>query len=246
MTTPETVDGPTGPTSALPAWERTLVVVAHPDDESFGLGGVIDALVTAGSSVSVLCLTAGEASTLHSDDDVELTLVRATELELAAERLGVASTTLLRLPDGELDHRIPDLLRAVREAVDVEHPDGFLVFGSGRGVTGHQDHEAATSAALAVAAERGLPVLEWCLPTDVADALNTELGAAFAGHDPATLAITVRVDRARQRHAIDAHASQAVPGSVLWRRLDLLGDLEHLRLTHPVRPLPSQHSGATP
>ena len=245
MTTPETVDQPAPATSALPAWERTLVVVAHPDDESFGLGGVIDALVTAGSSVSVLCLTAGEASTLDTDDDTELTLVRAAELDLAAERLGVASTTLLRHPDGDLDHCIPDLRRAVAEAVDVEHPDGLLVFGAGRGVTGHPDHEAATSAALAVAGERGLPVLEWCLPTDVADTLNDELGAAFAGHDPATLPITVRVDRRRQRRAIEAHASQAVPGSVLWRRLDLLGDHEHLRLTHPARSLPSHDPGAT-
>ncbi|MGA8047694.1 MAG: PIG-L deacetylase family protein [Dermatophilaceae bacterium] len=245
MTTPEPGAEPTGATSGLPGWERTLVVVAHPDDESFGLGGVIDALVTAGSSVTVLCLTAGEASTLHTDDEIELTLVRAAELELAAERLGVASTTLLRLPDGELDHRIPDLLRAVREAVDVEHPDGLLVFGAGNGVTGHPDHEAATSAALAVAAERGLPVLEWCLPAAVADVLNAELGAAFAGHDPETLPIMIRVDRGRQRRAIEAHASQAVPGSVLWRRLDLLGDLEHLRITHPARPLPSHDPGAT-
>lgn len=227
---------PNGIEGGLPGWRRTLVVVAHPDDESFGLGGVIDALVRAGSSVSVLCLTAGEASTLHADDAVELTLVRADELEAAAERLGVASTTLLRHPDGELSHRIPDLLTSVREAVEVEAPDGLLVFGAGNGVTGHPDHEAATSAALTVAAERGLPVLEWCMPTDIAETLNAELGASFAGHAPDTLPITVRVDRERQHHAIDAHASQAVPGSVLWRRLELLEDLEHLRLTHPDPP----------
>jgi LmbE family N-acetylglucosaminyl deacetylase len=235
----------------LPTWRRTLVVVAHPDDESFGLGGVIAALVTGGSTVSVLCLTAGEASTLHPEDDaLELTLVRAAELELAAERLGVASTTLLRHPDGGLDQRIPDLVASVREAVDVERPDGLLVFGAGGGVTGHPDHEAATVAALVVAAERGLPVLEWCLPTTVADALNAELGTGFTGHDRETLPITVRVDRERQRHAIDAHASQAVPGSVLWRRLELLGDVEHLRLTRPdeppLPPLPPRHHRGAP
>ncbi|KAB7745178.1 PIG-L family deacetylase [Nostocoides sp. F2B08] len=238
---------PSGTEGDLPTWRRTLVVVAHPDDESFGLGGVIDALVRAGSSVRVLCLTAGEASTLHADDEVELTLVRAAELEAAAERLGVTSTTLLRHPDGELSHRIPDLLTSVREAVQVEAPDGLLVFGAGNGVTGHPDHEAATAAALAVAAERGLPVLEWCLPTEVAEALNAELGASFAGHASDTLPITVRVDRDRQRRAIAAHASQAVPGSVLWRRLELLADLEHLRLTRPQdsdRPLPPPNSGA--
>ena len=49
----------------LPAWRSVLVVVAHPDDESFGLGAVIDTLVSHGASVTVLCLTHGEASTLH-------------------------------------------------------------------------------------------------------------------------------------------------------------------------------------
>ena len=53
--------------SQLPAWHRVLVVVAHPDDESFGLGAVIDAFVAAGASVWVHCLTAGEASTLGAE-----------------------------------------------------------------------------------------------------------------------------------------------------------------------------------
>jgi hypothetical protein len=37
------------------------------------------------------------------------------------------------------------------------------------------------------------------------------------------------MDRIRQLAAVRCHPSQAVPGSVLWRRLDLLGDTEHLR-----------------
>ncbi len=45
-----------------------LAVIAHPDDESFGLGAVIDALITAGAIVDVLCLTRGEASTLGADE----------------------------------------------------------------------------------------------------------------------------------------------------------------------------------
>src|SRR5665811_2085516 len=49
----------------LPAWTTVLAVVAHPDDESFGLGALLDAFTNAGASVEVLCLTHGEASTLH-------------------------------------------------------------------------------------------------------------------------------------------------------------------------------------
>ncbi len=119
----------------------------------------------------------------------------------------------------------------MRDAVERAHPDGILVFDPEGGVTGHADHEAASRAALAVAAERGIPALGWALPTAVARALNTAHGGSFVGHDD--LDITVTVDRVRQRRAIEAHASQAVPGSVLWRRLELLGPFEHLRWLHP-------------
>lgn len=223
----------------LPAWERALVVVAHPDDESFGLGGVIDTMVRSGTRVSVLCLTAGEASTLGTTPDAldepisDLAAVRAAELDLAARRLGVQGTLLRGHPDGGLAERSSDLVEEVAVAVDAIRPDGLLVFGLGGGVTGHPDHEAASQAAMDVAAAQGLPILEWCLPSSVADSLNREFGAAFTGFDESELPITVTVDRARQRRAIDAHVSQAVPGSVLWRRLELLGDREHLRLTYP-------------
>lgn len=222
-----------GPT--LPRWRHVLTVVAHPDDESFGLGGVIDRLVRAGSRVSVLCLTAGEASTLgaHHDDHAELITLRAAELELAARRLGVGRTTLLRHPDGDLSDRLPELVASVEATVAVDEPDALLVFGAGGGVTGHPDHEAATTAALRVAGAHRIPVLEWCLPLAVAQTLNTELGASFSGYAEAELPVVLTVDRGRQREAIAAHASQAVPGSVLWRRLELLGDREHLRLTLP-------------
>lgn len=50
---------------ALPAWPSVVAVVAHPDDESFGLGAILDSFARSGAAVSVLCLTHGEASTLH-------------------------------------------------------------------------------------------------------------------------------------------------------------------------------------
>lgn len=219
--------------TVLPDWQRALVVVAHPDDESFGLGGVIDALVRAGTKVTVLCLTAGEASTHGAGSD--LAVLRAAELDVAAEALGVGSTTLLHHRDGALSGRLRELVADVRDMVQQTDPDGLLVFGAGGGVTGHPDHEAATQAALTVAAERALPVLEWCLPSATAATLNDEFGTSFTGWPAEALPIVIPVDRARQRVAIDAHASQAVPGSVLWRRLELLGDEEHLRLTAPTR-----------
>ena len=74
-----------------------------------------------------------------------------------------------------------------------------------------------------------MPTLGWTLPASVTDALNTECGTAFAGHDPTGIDYVIHVERDQQRAAAAAHASQALPTSVLWHRLTLLGDYEHLR-----------------
>lgn len=223
----------------LPDWQRVLVVVAHPDDESFGLGAIVSEFTAAGAEVSVLCFTAGEASTLGAAPDLAAT--RTIELQTAAEYLGCRRTLLRDFPDGGLATLPAELSADIAAACDELHPDGLLIFAPDGGITGHPDHEAASRAALAVAAERGLPVLAWGLPLEVTDALNQEFGAGFTGHAPERFAVGVRVDRARQMVAVHDHASQAVPGSVLWRRLELQGDREFLLLyPAPTSPAPEE------
>jgi LmbE family N-acetylglucosaminyl deacetylase len=210
----------------LPAWRSVLAVVAHPDDESFGLGGVLAAFASTGAQVSVLCFTKGEASTLHGVDG-DLADIRAVELADAARELGASQVQLHDHPDGGLGGVATEVLLAeVLDMVERVGADGIVVFDPD-GVTGHPDHRAASEVALAVARPRQLPVLGWTIPTRVAEQLNVEYGAAFTGHDD--IDVVVRVDRETQRRAIACHPSQAVPGSVLWRRLELLEDTEHLR-----------------
>src|SRR5215470_11176298 len=92
--------------SMLPIAEGPVAaVVAHPDDETFGLGALLATLASEGREVRVLCLTHGEASTLGATED--LGNIRARELFDAARALGVADVTLLDLPDGGLD-AVPD------------------------------------------------------------------------------------------------------------------------------------------
>jgi LmbE family N-acetylglucosaminyl deacetylase len=106
--------------------------------------------------------------------------------------------------------------------------DGFLVFDD-TGITGHHDHQAATAAAVSAARAAALAVLAWALPAAIVGRLAAETGAPFAGRPAGQVDICVRVDRARQRRAALLHASQISPAAVLWRRLQLQGDCEHLR-----------------
>jgi len=217
--------------AGLPAWTSVLAVVAHPDDESFGLGAILDAFTSGGSSVSVLCLTHGEASTLQ-DVPGDLATVRDEEFAAAARILGVTDTILRNFADGALDQVCRSQLAGeVIDAAQAVHADGLLVFDVS-GVTGHPDHASASAAAVFAAAVLNLPVLGWTVPIAVAAALNREFGTSFSGHAPQAIDITLPVNRTQQLAASAAHVSQAIPTSVLWRRLELLGAREHLRWLH--------------
>jgi len=213
---------------ALPAWGSVLAVVAHPDDETFGLGAVIDAITSAGSAVHVLCFTRGEASTLN-ERHADLSAARAEELRQAGAELGAASVTLLDYPDGGLATVPLTELETHVTALAARHrADGLLAFDD-TGITGHRDHKTATAAAVGGARAAGLAVLAWALPAAIARRLEAETGAPFAGRPADQMDICVRVDRTRQRRAALLHASQISPAAVLWRRLQLQGDREYLR-----------------
>ncbi|MGV0156761.1 PIG-L deacetylase family protein [Rhodococcus sp. GB-02] len=207
-----------------------LAVLAHPDDESFGLGAVLAALTTAGTDVRVVCLTYGEASTLGSVAD--LATVRRDELTTAAERLGVSAIVLHNFPDGHLGEIAP---AAVDEVVQNDLGDAAtLVVFEPSGVTGHPDHQAATAAAHRVADRHQLAVLEWGVTPTVAAQLNTEYGTAFVALE-GDGTVDIAVDRAVQRAAIKCHESQARDNPVLTRRLELQGTVERIRLRPPTR-----------
>ena len=234
---PETVDGGASGEEGGVLLERLaaagplLAVVAHPDDESFGLGAVLAALGAVGGEVRVLCFTHGEASTLGARED--LGRLREEGLQAAAVRLGLVGVSLYDFPDGGLatleDKELDDVLE--------DHVAGVasLVAFEPLGVTGHPDHVAATSAAWRAARRHGLAVLEWGVAPSVAEQLNAELGTAFSPLEgPGSVELTV--DRAVQRQAISCHASQAGDNVVLQRRLALSVDRERVRLREPAEP----------
>ena len=219
--------------SSLPNWKTLLVIIAHPDDESFGLGAVLSSFIESGADVSVLCFTRGGASTLRGVDG-DLSTIRAKELEAAALELGVADVHLRDFPDGGLQEiDLPTLLEEAVAIAKLKRPDGILAFDTS-GVTGHPDHIQATAVASRLATEWGLALLGWTLPKNVAKSLNDEFGSSLAGHEDGEIDFEISVNREKQRRAIERHLSQLSPDSMLWRRLELQSDKEYLRwLYHP-------------
>lgn len=227
---PAALAGSSSLEAQLLAVHDVLAVVAHPDDESFGLGALLAALAASRRQVRVLCLTHGEASTLGATS--ALGDIRAGELACATDALGVAETVLLDWPDGRLREQDPAEVRAVIEA-HLHAADALVVFEPS-GITGHPDHRRASALAAEVAAERGLLLVEWGIPDAVAGQLREELAVPITGLAEDAELLSLPVDRSRQWAAIACHTSQDPANPLLARRLALSGEREWLRL----RPAP--------
>ena len=231
---------------------RLLVVVAHPDDESFGCGSVLALAHADGLETFVVCATRGEAgeSRIPTDD---LAAVREAELRAAGRVLGVAEVRVLDHRDsgmagdpeaGTLAAADADALAAeVRSLLDELRPAVVVTLdGSDR----HRDHEAirdATLAAVDTASHPPSAVYLACLARSSmarwADRMREigggdtylALGQLGTPDEDITHVLDVRAHVPRRWEAIRAHASQASPFDELPEdlQLDFLGT-ERLRL----------------
>lgn len=136
----------------LPAPERALVVVAHPDDPEFACGGTVARWTSEGSHVSYVIATAGcRGSDDPSISPAELGAIRKEEQRRAAEVLGVPEVVFLSFTDGEV---LPTL--ALRSAIVREirkaRPDTVVTFDPARiysdHTVNHPDHRYVGEAAL--------------------------------------------------------------------------------------------------
>lgn len=70
---------------------RVLLSLAHPDDESFGYGGLISRYVAAGAEVYLICATNGDVGTVSPEKlngYSSVAELRLTELDCASAKLG--------------------------------------------------------------------------------------------------------------------------------------------------------------
>lgn len=220
--------------------ERLLVVVAHPDDESFGCGSIIALATAAGVETVVLCATRGEAGSPADGTAVGaggLGAVREAELRAAASVLGVSAVRVLDWRDSGMDgdpgpgtlagadH--DDVATAVVAVIDEVRPTVLVTLDAS---DGHRDHAAirdATLAAVHRASAAPHRVYLHCLPRRLMRAWVEVLRAEDPGSDYLAIGelgapdevITAVIDTAAvlavRERAMAAHGSQTSPFAVM-------------------------------
>jgi LmbE family N-acetylglucosaminyl deacetylase len=125
---------------------RLLAVLAHPDDESLGNGGMLAKYAAEGVETYLVTATRGQRGWFGPPEEYpgpeELGRIRESELQAAASVLGIRDVTLLDYLDGELDAAGPEVARSrIVEAVRRVRPDVVVTFPPD-GLYGHPDHMA--------------------------------------------------------------------------------------------------------
>lgn len=156
------------------AKRRILISYAHPDDESFGNGGLIAKYIKEGAEVYLICATDGDVGTIPEEmqDDYETVReLRLAELECAAKTLNLTKVFTLGYRDSGMmvndDKDHPDALwhnyetqpeaviKRVVEVMREVQPQVVITFNKYGGY-GHPDHIAiqrATTEAFALAGD---------------------------------------------------------------------------------------------
>jgi LmbE family N-acetylglucosaminyl deacetylase len=143
---------------------RLMAVLAHPDDESLGVGGTLAKYASEGAEVFLVTATRGDRGRFRGIGPDErqhpgpsvLADIREAELRAAASTLGVREVSVLDYHDQQLDRANPhEAVAAIARHIRRIKPDVVVTFGPD-GAYGHPDHIAIsqfTTAAIVAAAD---------------------------------------------------------------------------------------------
>jgi LmbE family N-acetylglucosaminyl deacetylase len=132
-----------------------VVVAAHPDDETFGAGGLIHSCASAGREVAVITVTDGEGA---RTDLAQPGTVRRREMRAALSCLSNRYIQWHRLgmPDGNVVSHESSVERAIKTRLPA---DATLIAPFEH--DGHPDHEAVGRICMTLAQRRNIRVLRY-------------------------------------------------------------------------------------
>lgn len=130
-----------------------LGVWAHPDDETFMVGGVLHMAAQNGQTVVMVTATKGEAGVQNETrwPAAKLGATRLEEHTLAMEELGITKTHWLGYKDGSCNKvNATEAVAKIAQLIEQYQPDSIITFAPD-GLTGHEDHQAVSRWAAAAA-----------------------------------------------------------------------------------------------
>ncbi|GAA4118320.1 PIG-L deacetylase family protein [Enteractinococcus coprophilus] len=137
------------------AFQRVLVIVAHPDDAEYGTSAAVAEWTSRGIEVGYVLATGGEAGMQRPP--AEAYQLRAAEQRAACDIVGVNHLRILDFPDGMVEYGVA-LRKALTYEIRAFQPD-VLVTGSGELVVpwglDHPDHRAVGLAAIDASRDAG-------------------------------------------------------------------------------------------
>lgn len=125
--------------------KHVLIILPHPDDESFATAGTIMHYKDLGYKVTYLCLTKGEMGRNLGNPPLAnretLPKVREKELQEAAKILGIDEVIFFGLRDKTIEfHDEEDLAKRMKETIEKLMPEKIFTFYPGFSI--HPDHDA--------------------------------------------------------------------------------------------------------
>lgn len=118
-----------------------LVILPHPDDESFPMGGTLAKYAAEGVEITLICATLGELG-IPDMKPAEAAIIREKELKKVASVLGIHKLQFMRYRDGSLSDTDPEqVISQLMNAMRRLHPNAVITFGPD-GISGHPDHVA--------------------------------------------------------------------------------------------------------
>lgn len=140
-----------------------MCIVAHPDDESLGMGGTLAKYANEGVETHLIMATKGERGRFGTaKESPGLDIVgqtRALELLNAADALGLSDVKFLNYIDGGLDKANPaEIIARISRHIRRVAPQVVITFGP-EGAYGHPDHIAISQFTTAAIVQSADP--EW-------------------------------------------------------------------------------------
>jgi len=141
--------------------EKLMAILAHPDDESLGNGGMLAKYAAEGIEIHLVVAARGERGWPGKESEYPgletLGKLREAEVRAAANVLGLHSVYFLDYLDGDLDKAHPaEAIAKIVRYLRLVRPDVVVTFGPFGGY-GHPDHIAIsqfTTAAIIEAANQ--------------------------------------------------------------------------------------------